>query len=56
MFKLIFWLFVLVLALSFFGISIQSILESPAGQANIHYIGSLLVSLWQWAISVLPKR
>jgi hypothetical protein len=46
--KLIFWLFVLFLALSFFGISIESIVRSPAGQANLAYVGQLLVALWNW--------
>lgn len=50
MFKLIFWLFVLFLALSFFGISIQAIINSPAGQANVSYFFSLLGQGWQWVI------
>lgn len=50
MFKLIFWIFVLVLALSFFGISIQAILNSPAGQANITYVIHLFSQAWQWIV------
>ncbi|MDP2655581.1 MAG: hypothetical protein Q8P17_03550 [bacterium] len=50
MFKLIFWLFVLILALSFFGISIQAIINSPAGQENISYVFNLLAQGWQWII------
>lgn len=50
MFKLIFWIFVLILALSFFGISIQSIVNSPAGQANFAYVWSLLVNAWHWIL------
>ena len=49
MFKAIFWLFVLLLALSFFGISIQAIINSPVGQANFAYVANLLSQLWQWA-------
>lgn len=49
MLKLIFWIFVLFLALSFFGISIQAIVNSPAGQANLAYLSSLLLQLWLWA-------
>ncbi len=49
MFKFIFWLFVLLLALSFFGISIQAILNSPAGQANVSYLMHLFSQLWLWA-------
>jgi len=50
MFKLIFWLFVLFLALSFFGISIQAIINSPAGQENINYIFNLINQGWQWIV------
>lgn len=48
MFKLIFWMFVLFLALSFFGISVQKIINSPAGQANLAYLLQLLAQFWQW--------
>lgn len=47
-FKAIFWIFVLVLALSFFGISIQAIINSPAGQENFGYMMNLLSQGWQW--------
>lgn len=50
MFRTIFWVFVLLLALSFFGISIQAIINSPAGQANLNYIINLLSQVWQWSI------
>lgn len=50
MFRTIFWVFVLLLALSFFGISIQAIINSPAGQANLSYIINLLSQVWQWSI------
>ena len=48
--KLIFWVIVLILALSFFGISIQAIVSSPAGQANINYVTHVLTQVWQWII------
>jgi hypothetical protein len=51
MFKLIILIVIGVLALSFFGITIQSIVNSPAGQANFHYIGMLLAELWQLIIA-----
>ena len=47
--KLIFWIFILILALSFFGISLQSIINSPAGQANMAYVSHLLTNLWLWS-------
>lgn len=49
MFKLIFWMLILLLALSFFGISLQAIVNSPAGQANFSYLLDLLSRAWQWA-------
>lgn len=47
--KLVFWVCILVLAFSFFGISIQAIVNSPAGQANFTYVFHLLTEAWQWA-------
>ncbi|HUY05407.1 MAG TPA: hypothetical protein VMV62_01680 [Candidatus Paceibacterota bacterium] len=47
--RTIFWALVLLLALSFFGISIREIVNSPAGQANFSFIHSLLLQAWQWA-------
>ncbi len=48
MLNFLFWIFVLVLGLSYFGISIEAIFNSPAGQANIAYISHLLSQLWHW--------
>lgn len=48
MLRTIFWILVLLLALSFFGISIQAIVNSPAGQANFSYVYSLITDGWQW--------
>jgi hypothetical protein len=56
MFKLIFWLLVLILALSFFGISIQSIVNSPAGQANIAYVLNLLSEGVTWVVGYLHLK
>ncbi len=50
--RTIFWAIVLILALSFFGISIQSIVTSPTGQANFAYIHSVLSELWQWLTAI----
>ena len=47
--KFVFWLLVLILALSFFGISIQAIVNSPAGQANFTYLFNLLSQAWLWS-------
>lgn len=51
--RLGFWLLILVLALSFFGISIQAIVNSPAGQANFGYLYNLLSQIWQWLVDLV---
>ena len=55
MFRLIFWLFILFLALSFFGISIQEIINSPAGQENLAYLSVVLTNLWHWLVSSVQQ-
>jgi hypothetical protein len=55
MFKLIFWILVLVLGLSFFGISLQAIVNSPAGQENFSYLLYLLNQAWHWVIGLIPN-
>jgi len=37
-----------LLILSFFNISLQSIIESPAGQANINFVWELIKTGAQW--------
>lgn len=37
---------IIVLVLSYFHISIKAIVESPAGQENINYVGGGAKSLW----------
>ena len=38
--------FILILVLSYFNISVKSVVESPTGQENINYVGGGTVSLW----------
>lgn len=38
--------FLIVLALSYFNISIRSVIESPTGQENIHYVGGGVKGFW----------
>lgn len=38
--------FILILALSYFNISIRSVVESPAGQDNLNYVGGTGRSVW----------
>jgi len=46
MLRTIILVIVLLLVLSFFGISIQHIVESSTGQANFSYVGDLLQQGW----------
>lgn len=38
--------FILILVLSYFGISVKSVVESPTGQENISYVGGGTRNLW----------
>ncbi len=44
--KLILLLIVGVLALSYFGISIKGIIESPVGQENLTILGKAIIWVW----------
>lgn len=51
MFRIIFWTVIVVLLLSFFGISIQSIVNSPVGQANFAFVGGLLADIYHLIVN-----
>ena len=51
----IFWGALLFLALSFFGISVEKIMESPAGQANLAYISYVGLSIWHWLMGLVGE-
>lgn len=51
--KLILLVIVALLVLSFFGISLQGIIESPAGQANIGFVWGYIVLAWDWLVDFL---
>jgi hypothetical protein len=53
MIRILFLIVILILVLSFFGITIQSIVHSPAGQANFAYIGHLLSEAYHWIRNAL---
>lgn len=55
MLRTLLWAFVLVLALSFFGISLRAIIMSPAGQENFGYVYHLLVQFWDWILGIFLK-
>lgn len=40
-----------ILILSFFGISLQSLVNSPVAQENFHYLWSLVVYAWDYVIT-----
>jgi hypothetical protein len=50
MLRIIFYAIIAVLILSFFGISLQSVIHSPAGEANFGYLGDLIVSGWHFIV------
>jgi hypothetical protein len=50
MLKLIFWVVVGVLALSFFGISLEAIITSPIGQANFAFLWQLITDGWNYLV------
>jgi len=52
MLRLLFWALVLLLALSFFGISLQAIISSPAGQENFGYVYHLALQVWHWLLGI----
>ncbi len=37
---------ILILVLSYFKVSVKSVVESPEAQDNIHYVGGGTISLW----------
>lgn len=47
MLKLIFYVVVALLVLSFFGISLQHLVQSPTTQSNFSFIGDLLHHGWE---------
>ena len=53
MLRLVVIILVGTLALSFFGITIQSIVNSPAGQANFGYLGWLVHVVWSYIMAVV---
>ncbi len=50
MIHLIIWIIIAILALSFFGISLRSIVESPASQDNFSYFFLLIEQGWNYLV------
>jgi hypothetical protein len=55
MIKLIIYVVVALLALSFFGISLQKIVEGPTAQANFHFLFDLLLKGWYYILSYIEQ-
>lgn len=47
MIRIIFWAVIVILFLSFFGISVQSLFENPTTQTNFDFVLGLLKEGWQ---------
>lgn len=55
MIKLIIYIIIAILVLSYLGISLQSIIESPVGQANIDFVWNLVLVAWNFIWDLLLK-
>ena len=53
MLRIIFWVVVAVLFLSFFGISVQGLIENPTTQTNFDFVLELVAEGWSTIWSVL---
>jgi len=53
MLRTILYIVIAVFVLSFFGITIQSILHSPAGEANFGFLGGLVISGFQFVVNFI---
>jgi hypothetical protein len=49
--KLIFWIVVLVLVLSFFGISLRTLAASPTTQSNFGFVWQLVLNGWNLIVA-----
>lgn len=55
MIRLAFWLLVLFLALSYFNISLEAIINSPAGQHNLHYLSQVFSDAVAWVATYVQN-
>ena len=55
MLRLIILIIIALLVLSFFGISIRGIIESPTGQENFAYAWELIVLAAQWIWNLIVE-
>lgn len=53
--KLIFLIVVLILILSYFGISLKNIAESDTGKANFGFVWDILLKIWDFIKAIWNK-
>lgn len=53
MFSALFWAVVLLLGLSFFGISVKEIVNAPSTQENLAYVTHLLKECLAWVAGLI---
>ncbi len=53
MLRMVLFGIVALLVLSFFGVTLQSIVNSPAGQENFGYVGYLFSGIWDWVLGIV---
>ncbi len=51
MVRLIIWVIIGLLALSFFGVSLQALVENPTNQNNMQYLGNMLEDGWDYMVA-----
>lgn len=51
MVRLIIWVIIGLLALSFFGVSLRALVESPTSQENFSYLWNLLQQGWDYIVA-----
>lgn len=51
MIRLIIWVVIALLALSFFGVSLQALVENPTNQNNMAYLGDQLEAGWDYLVA-----
>lgn len=51
MVRLIIWIVIGLLALSFFGVSLQALVENPTNQNNMQYLGNMLEQGWDYLVA-----
>ena len=51
MVKLIILIIIGLLILSFFGVSLRTLVLSPTAQDNFHFVGQLVTQGWNWLVA-----